>query len=77
MGDDVVAEERDQQPRQRCAGCWWYREFPWYVQRREGYCAHPLVKKDPDMRLYTDGQAPACERYAPLVASAHVDVEPR
>lgn len=46
-----------------CKGCWWYVEFPWYVKSHEGYCNHPLAKTDPNMRLYTAGEACGCIQY--------------
>ena len=46
-----------------CQRCFWYVEFPWYVAKHEGYCNHPFVTEDPNMRLYTLGQAPACAQF--------------
>lgn len=51
------------QPPRCCARCFWYREFPWYVRSADGRCDHPFVTYDPDMRLYTSPEAPACAQF--------------
>ena len=54
--------------RDTCRHCWWYKEFPWYVRRRDGYCSHPLVKSDKAMRLYTDAASEACDEFLSALA---------
>lgn len=35
-----------------CSDCFFFRAFPWYVQRHDGYCGRPEVARSQAGRLF-------------------------
>lgn len=45
-----------------CSDCVFFRSFPWYVQRHDGYCGRPEISHNQTGKLFVDDSDHMCCR---------------